>query len=310
MNQQRQNFSTLTVGAGRWEANTFAASEFQRRARPTSKGTGYRPLRIAIAGGGTGGHLFPGLAIAQEFVLRNPRNEIIFVSTGNAFEKSVLAPTDFRLHRISVEGLKGRGLWNQFKSMVKLPRAIFQSMRILQNFRPDLIVGLGSYSAGPLVMAAWLLRFPIVLHEQNILPGITNRMLSRLADRIYVSFEHTKSRFARHKALLTGNPVRKAILDCARHPMETDYQRQPFTLLIIGGSQGAHRINMAVVEALEHLERGEPLFFIHQTGAADAEVVQEAYRRQGVSGRVQRFFNDMAAQYQEAHLVLCRAGAT
>ena len=167
-----------------------------------------RPLRVVIAGGGTGGHLFPGLAIAQEFMDRNKHNRIVFISTGNSLERSVLGQTDFRLESVTAEGIKGRGIWNQARSALKIPKGIIEALRILRTYKPDLTVGLGSYSAGPVVLGAWLLRTKIVLHEQNILPGITNRILAPFADRIYVSFDDTRAGFAPRKIRLTGNPVR------------------------------------------------------------------------------------------------------
>ena len=150
-----------------------------------------RGLRIVIAGGGTGGHLFPGIAIAQEFQNRNSTTEIIFVSTSNRLEKAVLTKARFELQTITAAGIKGRGLWNQAVSALKILAGILESGRILKNFSPDLAIGLGSYSAGPVIINAWLRRIPIVIHEQNILPGITNRILARFADRIFISFENT-----------------------------------------------------------------------------------------------------------------------
>lgn len=268
-----------------------------------------RPLRIVIAGGGTGGHLFPGLAIAQEFMTRNKRNTIVFVSTGNALERSVLSETDFKLETITAEGIKGRGLWNQAKSALKIPRGIIESLRILKGYRPDLTIGLGSYSAGPVVVGAWLLGTKIALHEQNILPGITNRILARFADRIYVSFNDTKTRFKPHKVRLTGNPVRRELLN--HHPgHEVIRGSKSFCVLIIGGSQGAHSINMTVIEALDHLRQKENLFFIHQTGSADEQMVSAAYQRRNIAAKVQSFFRQMAPLYKQADLIVCRAGAT
>jgi UDP-N-acetylglucosamine--N-acetylmuramyl-(pentapeptide) pyrophosphoryl-undecaprenol N-acetylglucosamine transferase len=270
-----------------------------------------KALRVVIAGGGTGGHLFPGLAIAQEFMTRNERNTVIFVSTGNPLERSVLKETDFKLEAITAEGIKGRGIWNQAKSAMKIPRGIVESVRILKSYQPDLTVGLGSYSAGPVVVSAWLMRTKIVLHEQNILPGITNRILARFADRIYVSFDDTMKRFDPQKIRLTGNPVRKELLnhhDGNNNDVAAD--STSFCVLIIGGSQGAHRINMTVVEALSHLTRKERLYFIHQTGAADEQTVNEAYQRLGIAARVQSFFRHMAPLYKQADLIICRAGAT
>jgi UDP-N-acetylglucosamine--N-acetylmuramyl-(pentapeptide) pyrophosphoryl-undecaprenol N-acetylglucosamine transferase len=268
-----------------------------------------KDLRVMIAGGGTGGHLFPGLAIAQEFMAQNKRNTIVFVSTGNALERSVLSETDFKLETITAEGIKGRGLWNQAKSALKIPRGIIESLRILKNYKPDLTIGLGSYSAGPVVVGAWLLGTKIALHEQNILPGITNRILSRFADRIYVSFDDTKMRFDPHKVRLTGNPVRRELLN--DHPGDEVIRgSESFCVLIIGGSQGAHSINMTVIEALNHLTQKENLFFIHQTGSADEKMVSAAYQRLNIAARVQSFFRHMAPLYKQADLIICRAGAT
>ena len=271
------------------------------------------PLRIVIAGGGTGGHLFPGIAVAQEFEARNPASRIIFVSTGNPLERSVLSKTGYTLQTITAAGIKGRGLWNQIKSVVKIPKGILAANRILKKFSPDLTVGLGSYSAGPVVFTAWLRRIPIVVHEQNILPGITNRILSRFANRIYISFENTKSNMDSRKVQWTGNPVRRELLEYSdRHAEDVsdDSGNGFFTILIIGGSQGAHRINTAVIEALEHLEDKEHLHFVHQTGDADEQPVKEAYRRNNIQCTVQSFFDIMAELYSRSDLLICRAGAT
>ena len=268
-----------------------------------------KALRVVIAGGGTGGHLFPGLAIAQEFMARNKGNSVVFVSTGNPLERSVLSRTDFKLESVTAEGIKGRGLWHQAKSALKIPKGIMQALRILKDYRPDLIVGLGSYSAGPVVVSAWLLRTKIVLHEQNRLPGITNRILARFADRIYVSFDDTKARFAPQKIRLTGNPVRKELLN-NHNGQAVTAEPNKFCVLIIGGSQGAHSINTTLVKALGHFTQKEELFFIHQTGAADEQMVSEAYRRANVAANVQSFFTHMGPLYRQADLIICRAGAT
>ncbi|UCD77642.1 MAG: undecaprenyldiphospho-muramoylpentapeptide beta-N-acetylglucosaminyltransferase [Desulfobacterales bacterium] len=274
---------------------------------------GWRPLNIIIAGGGTGGHLFPGIAIAQEFQRRNAATRVIFVSTGNPLEKSVLAKAGFELECITAAGIKGRGMWNQLKSTLIIPIGILESMRIIKKFGPDLAVGLGSYSAGPVIIGAWLLRVPTVVHEQNILPGITNRILARFAKRIYISFENTKSRFKSEKVLWTGNPVRRELLvDADRRENGRDNHGDDrfFTILVIGGSQGAHRINMAVIEALQDLREKEQMYFIHQTGAADEQTVGEAYRQNQIRCTVQPFFDNMAELYRQADLLICRAGAT
>jgi UDP-N-acetylglucosamine--N-acetylmuramyl-(pentapeptide) pyrophosphoryl-undecaprenol N-acetylglucosamine transferase len=299
------------------EAEKKSASNLESRQRrddpqaERSSDRAPRALRVVIAGGGTGGHLFPGLAIAQEFMARDERNTVVFVSTGNALERSVLSEAHFKLETIRAEGIKGRGLWNQGKSALKIPGGIIESVRILKKFRPDLTVGLGSYSAGPVVMGAWLMRSKIVLHEQNILPGITNRILARFADRIYVSFDDTKKRFDQQKTRVTGNPVRKELLNHHEgNGNKAAADSKSFCVLIIGGSQGAHRINMTVVEALRHLARKEQLYFIHQTGTADEQTVTTAYQREGIAASVQSFFRHMAPLYKQADLIICRAGAT
>lgn len=274
-----------------------------------SSNSASKALRIVIAGGGTGGHLFPGLAIAQEFMKRNKKNTVVFISTGNPLERSVLSQTDFKLESVTTEGIKGRGIWNQAKSALKIPKGVIEALRILKGYRPDLTVGLGSYSAGPVVLGAWLMRTKIVLHEQNILPGITNRILARFADRIYVSFDDTKARFAPHKIRLTGNPVRKELLNNHNGDVVAPGLKK-FCVLIIGGSQGAHSINASVVEALGHLTQKEGLYFIHQTGTADEQMVGAAYRRENVAAKVQSFFRHMGPLYKQADLIICRAGAT
>jgi len=293
-------------------AGLFALEPSASQAKRSLDGA-QRPLRIVIAGGGTGGHLFPGIAIAREFEARNSATRVIFVSTGNPMERSVLSKTGFELQCITAAGIKGRGLWNQLISVLKIPRGIWESMRIINNFSPDLAIGLGSYSAGPVIMAAWLRRIPIVVHEQNILPGITNRILSRFARRIYISFKNTKTTLDSSKVKWTGNPVRNELLEvCAGQAAEKDGDTANgmFTVLILGGSQGAHAINMAVIEALDALSDKDHLHVIHQTGEADEQQVNEAYRRNKIRCTVRSFFDNMAELYSRADLLICRAGAT
>jgi len=271
-------------------------------------------IRIIIAGGGTGGHLFPAIAIAQEFMAKDPENKVIFVSTGNPFELSVLDKAGFILEKITAEGIKGRGLLRQLRSMWKIPVGIFESMRIIKNFKPDLVMGVGSYAAGPVAVGAWFMRKKLILHEQNILPGITNRILSRFADRIYVSFKNTKANFNPGKVLYTGNPLRKEFMQKAKENKDNNTalsaKDYTFTVLILGGSQGAHSINEAVIKAIEHFKGKHNFYFIHQTGKQDEAAVKKAYKDQGISCMVKSFFDDIPKQYQRANLIICRSGAT
>jgi UDP-N-acetylglucosamine--N-acetylmuramyl-(pentapeptide) pyrophosphoryl-undecaprenol N-acetylglucosamine transferase len=272
-----------------------------------------KKLRIVMAGGGTGGHLFPAIAIAEAFLEINPLNTILFVSTGRAFERTVLSGLGFRLECVTAEGIKGKGIRHQLQALFRLPKGVLEALKILRNFAPDLVVGVGSYASGPLILAAWILQIPIVLHEQNIQPGITNRILFPLAARVYVSFPNTRFRAHSPKIRFFGNPIRKKIQECAVRPISHEPVAgkcgRPFTVGIIGGSQGAHAINLAVIQALTPL-KGHCCHFIHQTGQADLHMVQDAYRRHGISSTVQPFFQDMTDCYQQADLMICRSGAT
>lgn len=282
----------------------------------------FLPLNIIIAGGITGGHLFPGIAIAQAFKLRQPDTDILFISIGNALEREALEKNDFQGRWIRIEGIKGRGFWQKTKALMKLPAAILSSMAIMRAFKPDLVIGMGGYSSGPVILAARLMGIKIALHEQNMLPGITNRKLARLARRVYVSFPDTEITAAKDRIVLSGNPIRKEIIhshdwmdieseeDTRPQGPEGSLTSERFTVLVLGGSQGAHSINMAMIEALGHIERPEQYFFIHQTGAADESLVKGAYLRHNLAARVKPFFQDVARQYASADIVICRAGAT
>jgi UDP-N-acetylglucosamine--N-acetylmuramyl-(pentapeptide) pyrophosphoryl-undecaprenol N-acetylglucosamine transferase len=275
--------------------------------------TNIRKLRIVMAGGGTGGHLFPAVAIAESFLEKNPRNTVLFVSTGRVFEKTVLTEHGFKLECITAEGIKGKGFRHQLRALSRLPKGVMEALKILRKFVPDLVVGVGSYASGPLILAAWILRIPIVLHEQNVQPGITNRILFPLADRVHVSFSNTRFRSHSPKIRFSGNPIRKKIQECAVRSIfpepDAGTCRRQFTVGIIGGSQGAHAINLAVIQALSQL-KDHGCHFIHQTGQSDLQVVQDAYRRHEISSVVQPFFQDMTACYQQADLMICRSGAT
>lgn len=281
-------------------------------AQSITGGTDYKNLRVVIAGGGTGGHLFPGIAIAQAFTGKNPRSEILFVGVGNDFEKTMVEKAGFNHKSIRAEGIKGRGFLKQLRSVLKIPWGMFESFKIIRDFKPDLVVGVGSYSSGPFIITARLLNIKITLHEQNIIPGITNRILSRFADRIYVSFEETKKKLSPKKAALSGNPLRREIVNAAIRNISadsSDYITQ-FTVLVLGGSQGAHKINMAIIETLPLLKNKEKYFFVHQTGVQDEQYVADSYERAGIPCMVKPFFQDMAERYSGANLVICRAGAT
>jgi UDP-N-acetylglucosamine--N-acetylmuramyl-(pentapeptide) pyrophosphoryl-undecaprenol N-acetylglucosamine transferase len=272
---------------------------------------GFMGLKIIVAGGATGGHLFPGIAIAEEIKSERPESRVLFVSTGTAIEQRVLPRTGFDYHWIAAEGIKGRGLAAKIRAIMKLATGVYAAVGLIRQFRPDLIIGVGSYSSAPAVIGGWLLGVPVALHEQNALPGITNRLLSRLADRVFVSFQKTTDRFPSKKVRVTGNPVRREILQAmASSGDKRAAEAVGFTVLIVGGSQGARRINEAVTGALVYLKDRRDLFFIHQTGTSEEPAVRAAYQQAGVACRVQSFFDDMAACYDRADLLICRSGAT
>lgn len=266
-------------------------------------------LGIVITGGGTGGHLFPGIAVAREFLARDPSTRILFIGTGKAIETEVLKREDFSHREIAASGFKGMGIFGKFTAMTALPRGVVGAWGILSNFQPDLVIGVGSYSAGPVAAAAWLKGIPVVLHEQNAIPGLTNRMLSRIARRIYVSLPESADFFPPDKVRITGNPVRPELIRAGRRPVEMSPD-QPFTVLVSGGSQGARAINYHMIDALAGIDRPDRYRLIHQTGTHDETDVREAYRRQGIRSEVSAFFTDMGNRYREADLVVCRAGAT
>lgn len=268
-----------------------------------------RPLHILLAGGGTGGHLFPGIAVAQCFKAMHSKHAVLFVGSGRPLETSVLSRTGFACQQINAYAIKGMGWRRIMRSLMSLPLAFLQSARLIRRFEPDIVIGLGGYSSGPLIVTARLMGIKTVLMEQNTIPGITNRLLSCMVDRIYVAFEHTRFQCASGKIRCSGNPVRKAIADI-RFQRRGSPGTQPFTVLILGGSQGAHSINRGVTDALSHLENLQDFYFIHQTGNADTAWVTQTYENRKAQFRVQAFYMDMASLYARADLIICRAGAT
>jgi UDP-N-acetylglucosamine--N-acetylmuramyl-(pentapeptide) pyrophosphoryl-undecaprenol N-acetylglucosamine transferase len=268
-------------------------------------------LGLVIAGGGTGGHLFPGIAVAQEFAQRETSNRVLFINAGRSLEKRVLSDLGWPSQTIAIEGIKGRGRWRQLVAASKIPKATWQSGRILKQFAADAVLGVGGYSAGPVVFAARYSGIVTALHEQNQLPGVTNRILGRMVDRIYLSFDQSKAHFAGAAVQITGNPVRDEIIALAgRSKRRGDVSEQIFNILVIGGSQGAHAINMAMIEAMPLLTQKQNVRITHQTGDQDRVAVKRAYEQMQIPAVVQPFFTDMADRYRRSDLIVCRAGAT
>lgn len=266
-----------------------------------------KEVRGIIAGGGTGGHLFPGLAIAREICRRSEKAELLFVTGRKKMELDILNRTGFLQSSIDVEGLKGRGWFKGLRALVKLPLSFFQSFSIMRGFSPNIVIGVGGYSAGPVCVLARLMGIPSAIHEQNSYPGLTNRLLCRVVDKVFISFEESRAHFPGGSLLMTGNPVREEFLSGKNKSGERE---DTFTILILGGSQGARAINRCVVVMLKILkERGKALNVIHQTGETDHKEVVEAYGREGVKGDILPFIEDAGRTYAKADLVISRAGA-
>lgn len=265
-------------------------------------------MKIIIAGGGTGGHLYPGIAVAEELLKRNFENRILFIGTERGLEKKVLKNLGFQLSTLDVEGLKGRGPVKMIGAMLKIPRSLLNSYRVIRCFSPHLVIGVGGYASGPAVITARFMGIRTAIMEQNALPGMTNRILGKFVDRIFLTFPDTKKWFPKKKTIVFGNPVRSAFLT---ESMEINKPADKFTILIFGGSQGSHAINMAVVNALPHLKKmSKRLRIIHQTGERELDNVLERYEKHNMDATVVPFILDMVKAYRSADLLICRAGAT
>lgn len=266
-------------------------------------------MRVLIAGGGTGGHVFPGIALAEEVVGRHPENDVVFVGTTRGLEASVVPLAGFPFETVDVRGLKGKGAGGVLGGLLRLPRAFVQSWRILRRWRPDVVVGVGGYASGPVVLAAWVLRIPTALQEQNAVAGFTNRVLGRFVKVAFTSFPEAGAQFPARKVQHLGNPIRRQLLE---NYMRPDHGGDGTArLLVFGGSQGAHALNMRVIEALPHLaDLRDRIRVVHQTGARDREAVERGYAAVGFRPEVRDFITDMSAAYAATDLVVCRAGAT
>ncbi len=265
-------------------------------------------MRAIITGGGTGGHLFPGIALATALQQCQGGCDILFIGTKRQLDQDTLAGLGFERASVNCLGLKGKGMLHRLKSLATLPLAVIQAARIIRGFRPDIVVGVGGYVTGPVLLAARLLSVPGCIHEQNSVPGLANRMISRFIDRVFISIPGPD--FPPKKTVLTGNPVREEILLAAEQ--KRDGTTESKTLLVLGGSLGAHRINELMVQAMAIImqQDGNDVQLIHQTGSGDVDMVKNGYKDLGVEAEVAPFFTDMAQLYSQADCVVARAGAT
>jgi len=259
--------------------------------------------KLLIAGGGTGGHIFPGITVATTW--RDHGGDVVFVGTAAGREKDIVPKYDIPLKLLNVSSLKGSGILRKLKTLFGLPRALWQAIRIIRNEKPDVILGVGGYASGPTCLAAWLLRKRTAITDQNVMPGFTNRILGRFAKKVFLSFKESEIFFSKKKVVHTGNPVRGTI-------QYADYKKHEayFHIFIFGGSQGAVAMNKAFIEALKILPELWNEFVIHhQVGATDENEIRAFYEEQKIESEVKRFYDDMNTEYAQAHLVICRAGA-
>jgi len=269
--------------------------------------------RIMVAGGGTGGHLFPGLAVVQELRRRIPGLQVKFIGTARGIEARVLPARGEQLELLKVTPLKGQGVAARLKGLARIPTAMKDAASLMRDFDPDLVLGVGGYASGPVLLAASLARRPTALLEQNAYVGMTNRILSRFVNRAYITFEQTEEVFGKTKSRLTGNPVRQEFVEHARLALADPegFESRARTVLVLGGSQGARKLNEEVPRALAQAglaSRG--LEVVHQTGESMRDEVEATYRELGVRAKVVTFIDEMARAYSNAALVVARAGAT
>jgi UDP-N-acetylglucosamine--N-acetylmuramyl-(pentapeptide) pyrophosphoryl-undecaprenol N-acetylglucosamine transferase len=265
-------------------------------------------MRVMIAAGGTGGHIYPGIAVAKEIMRRDPASQVRFVGTRRGLETRLVPQSGFELSLIESAGLKNVGMLARVRGMILLPKSFLAARRLIKEFRPDVVIGAGGYVSGPVLLTAALLNVPTLAMESNALPGWTNRVLARFVKRAAVSFESAVPYF-RGTAVVTGNPVRREFFDIPLKSRDASH----FSVLVFGGSQGARAINEAMVAALPHLSvYKNALRITHQTGEADFEKVQKGYASASwiEHADVRRYIDDMVAAFAISDLIIARAGAT
>jgi len=269
--------------------------------------------RIMVAGGGTGGHLFPGLAVVEELRHRVPGLEVKFVGTARGIEARILPSRGEAVELLKVTPLKGQGVSARFKSLARIPTAMKEASSLMRDFEPDLVLGVGGYASGPVLLSASLSGRPTALLEQNAQVGMTNRILARFVDRAYISFKQTEEVFGKGKSRLTGNPVRHEFIEHARLALADPegFEARARTVLVLGGSQGARKLNEDVPRALAQAGMANRnLEVVHQTGESMRDDGEATYRELGIRARVVTFIDEIARAYSNAALVVARAGAT
>jgi UDP-N-acetylglucosamine--N-acetylmuramyl-(pentapeptide) pyrophosphoryl-undecaprenol N-acetylglucosamine transferase len=264
-------------------------------------------MRVLIAAGGTGGHIYPGIAVAKEIMRRDAKSSVRFVGTAKGLETKLVPDSGFELSLINSAGLKNVGFAGKLKGLMVLPKSFLEARRLIKEFQPDVVVGAGGYVTGSVLLMASLLRVPTLVMDSNALPGFTNRRLAPFVTKAALTFEEAVKFFGK-KGIVTGNPVRKEFFEIPPKARETDR----FSLLVFGGSQGARAINNAMVASLPQLESFQnQLQITHQTGEADFETIKKGYAESGWrNADVRAYITDMMSEFAKTDLIICRAGAT
>lgn len=268
---------------------------------------------MIIAGGGTGGHLFPGLAVAEEFRSRDDSTEVIFVGTEYGIEAKVVPREGYPIKFLKAEGLVGRSAFKKIRAIMKTLFSFIEAYRIIKAIRPDIVVGVGGYASLATVFTAFFMSIPTMILEQNSVPGLANKILGKFVNTVCITYQESISFFPKAKTFFTGNPVRKEVL---KGDIDSAYklfslERDLFTVFVFGGSSGARSINRAIIDALNHMyDLRDKIQFLHQTGTKDYEDVKGAYRKAGFKGIITPFVYQMGEAYAVADIVVSRAGAT
>jgi UDP-N-acetylglucosamine--N-acetylmuramyl-(pentapeptide) pyrophosphoryl-undecaprenol N-acetylglucosamine transferase len=263
-------------------------------------------MKVLFAAGGTGGHIYPAIAVANELMRRDPACEVLFVGTARGLETKIVPDNGFQLSLIDSSGLKSVGLIGKIKGLSVLPKSFLEARHLMKQFRPHVVVGAGGYVSGPVLMMAAIMGVPTLVMDSNALPGFTNRQLARFVDKAALTFDEALPFFGK-KGVVTGNPVRTDFFG-----LEPKERTEVFHILIFGGSQGARAINNAVADSLADItDVAGNISFTHQTGEGDFEKIRELYNRSEFSNAdVRPFITDMVSEFAKADIVICRAGAT
>lgn len=261
-------------------------------------------MKVLIAAGGTGGHIYPGIAVAKEILRRDETSEVRFVGTERGLEARIVPENGFEVSFIESKGLKSVGLIGKLSGLAVLPKSFLQARKILKSFKPDVVIGAGGYVTGPVLLMASFLKIPTLAMDSNALPGFTNRQLARFVTKAALTFEEALPYFG-NKGVVTGNPVRKEFFE-----IQPKQRSEKLNILLFGGSQGARAINLAMIDALKHLNK-DKLNIIHQTGKLDFETVKKGYIENGWNeADIREYISDMVSQFEKTDLIISRAGAT